>query len=150
MKIGYPFILTILILTLGTLFLWYKYKLSLVTNYITGGLILILLCKLNFLGFEHSWGKFGVFIVLFMLISYSMLHLSTLIIYFLDKKKNLYFVFPILTFVLISIFAIISKFPSTTFTFISGILVRIFLSFFPLLLYNYYEKHIKKIEKQKL
>lgn len=135
----------ILLVLLGTGFLWYKYKLNFITNYITGGLILIFLCKLNFLGWERNFGKFGVIIFLYIFFSYSLLHISTLFTY-LFKSKKIY-VFPSSMFLIIAILTISINDKNISSEFRLGTLVRLFLAFFPLLFFSYYKKHTKTNQK---
>jgi hypothetical protein len=141
MKINLFEFFIILIITIGTVYLWYKYKLEFVTNYIIGGGVLIFLCQLDFLGWEGSWGKFGVLILLFMFITYTLLNISTLFIYLFKNKKNKYFMFPAIMFLIIGIFLFLITDVNITFKW--GALVRLFLAFFSLQFYTYYKKHLR-------
>ncbi|ANF49895.1 hypothetical protein A0O34_04840 [Chryseobacterium glaciei] len=133
-------VILILIITV-ILFLWIKYKLHFITNFFIGGILLMLLSSLKFFSFN---GKLDILSMVLMTIFYIILNISTLFIYlFKDKTKN-YFVIPAISFAIIIIFEFLLIDPGEYNLFKLGIITRLFLSFFPLLILTYYFKFLKK------
>ena len=142
MEVNYFQIALFLILLSLMLFFWYKYKLLSITNFFLGGVILIVLCHLSFLGFN---GKLDIFSFSFIIIAFIVLNISSLLTYlFKDYKEKYFFVFPTTAFIIISFFFNrVYNEPQDQMLLI-GVLSRLFVSFFPLLYYTYFLKFKKK------
>ena len=116
-----------------------KIKLNFFNRFIFGGIILILLSKMDFLNFR---GKIGVLIMANIFIFYLIMNLLPLFIYLFNleiRRKN-YFTLPIMTFLLLIYILLILIDPSKYSILKIGILTRIFFSYFPLHIYNFYIK----------
>ncbi len=69
-------------------YIWYRYQIHFIGNFLVGGIILIFLSNLDFLGFK---GKIGALSIVLISLFYILLNISTLFIYlFRDKKKNVF------------------------------------------------------------
>ena len=134
-----------MIVILGALLLtfsfWYKYRFSFISNFFVGGIILILLCNLDFL---DSKGQFTVFTGVFIISSYIILNLSSLFIYLFKNKKHIHIIFPVIIFIIISIFWLFYIHPYGYYKRKTGVLIRMFLAFFPLYSYTYNKKNINR------
>jgi len=137
-------IVIMLVVFLGTFFLWlkYKYKLYFIYNFFIGGGILILLCKLEFLGFKGVDGKFGILVYTFISFAYLTLNISNLFVFLFSNKKAKYFLLPSITFFAIVLILMFYINPYENNKFEVGILIRLFLAFFPLQCYTYFKKYI--------
>lgn len=126
-----------------SLFVAYKLKIHAITNFFLGGLILILLCNCDFLGFK---GDLDVFSFAFIILAYCVLSISSLLTLMLKGKQQKYFfLFPICAFIIISLFFKSMFNDVDEQVFVMGILLRLFLSFFPLLLCSYVLKFKKAL-----
>lgn len=138
MEINYFQIIKFLIAVSITVYFWYKFKLQFITNFLLGGLILIALSKLDFLGFN---GKLDVLSFVFIIAAYIVLNISSLLTYmFKEYQQRFFFLFPIIFFIIITcmFMGVLDK-PEDQ-TYLAGILSRLFLSFFPLLYCTYHYK----------
>ena len=96
MEINYFQLIIFLIAVSVTVYFWYKFKLQFITNFLLGGLILIALSKLDFLGFK---GKLDVLSFVFIIAAYIVLNISSLLTYmFKDYQQRFFFVFPVIFF----------------------------------------------------
>lgn len=134
-------IILFLIIIIIILFIWVKYKVYFISNFFIGGILLILLSNLDFLGFK---GQIGVLPMAIITISYILLNISTLGNYLFQDKKEKYFLFPTFTFIFIIIFEVFFIDSCKFLIFKLGVIIRLFLSFFPLLAVTYYFKFLKK------
>lgn len=121
-------------------YLWYRYKLYFIINFIIGGLFLIILSNLNFLGFKNKIGSIPIVILT---IFYIFLNISVLIISLFNNKKKIYFTFPIIAFIIIVLLVLFLIDPGEFTIFKLGMLIRLFLSFFLLYAITYYVKYLK-------
>lgn len=141
MEVNYFQIIIFILALSGTLFVGYKYKVHIITNFFLGGLILILLCNLDVFGFQ---GKLDVFSFAYILLGYFTLNISSLLTYlFKDYQQKYFFVFPVSFFIIVSFFFMQKFGEPQDQMFLLGILSRLFLSFFPLLCYTYLLKFKK-------
>ena len=96
MEVNYFQLIIFLIVVSVTIYFWYKFKLQFITNFLLGGLILIALSKLDFLGFK---GKLDVLSFVFIIAAYIVLNISSLLTYmFKDYQQRFFFVFPVIFF----------------------------------------------------
>ncbi len=126
------FQISLLIITLAIIFFtWKKYRL--IANFFIGILTLIALSNLDFLDFE---GNLDVFTISHLIFSFILLSLTMLI----PNKKQVY-ISSILAFVLIILFLIFGIDSGKYFEKKFGVIVRVFLAFFPI---NYWYLLSKK------
>jgi len=140
-------IVSLIIIFMIMFYIWSIYRVHLISIFFIGGIILILLSKLDFLDFK---GKLDVLSVVFITLSYIFINIFSCILYFFDsfKRKIYYFLFPIIAFLIVAIVLVclIDSYKYLEYKF--GILLRLFLAFFPLYFYMYYLKYIKKTRKE--
>jgi len=131
-----------------TFLLWYKYRSPSISNFFIGGGILILLYNLDFLDLK-PFSKYDAIIIVFIIFSYFILNLSSLFIYLFKNKKQNYFIFPIIVYLLISIYLLffVHTYGYWYYEKKIGILIRLFLAFFPLYTYTYYKKFTPRSAK---
>jgi len=122
-------------------YIWFRYKIQFIGNFFIGGIILIYLSNLDFLGFK---GKIGSLPAVLIGLFYILLNISVLFIYLFKDKKKMYFTISIITFLIILLFEFIFVDPSKFIEFKLGIAVRLFLAFFPLSILTYYLQFLKK------
>ena len=138
MEVNYFQLIIFLIVVSVTIYFWYKFKLQFITNFLLGGLILIALSKLDFLGFK---GKLDVLSFVFVIAAYIILNISSLLTYmFKEYQQRFFFVFPVFFFSILVFVLFCFVDPNEYYEYKFGILSRLFFSFFPLLYYSYYDK----------
>ncbi|MFB9077646.1 hypothetical protein ACFFLS_00945 [Flavobacterium procerum] len=133
---GYFFLIVFLVFFVYSTYKWGSFVIS---DLICGFVLLLVFTSINFKGNEN--GKEETLLVLFNLISYIPLFISSLFIYFdKENEKRAYYIFPILVYLVL---IIIEK---QTIDY-SHAWVTIYLpiagAFFPLYFLNYYKKYIK-------
>ncbi|GAA4153616.1 hypothetical protein GCM10022217_09580 [Chryseobacterium ginsenosidimutans] len=122
-------------------YIWFTYKIQYKGNFFIGGIILIFLSNLDFLGFEGKIGALSIFLIASF---YILLNVSILFIYLFKDKKKIYFVFPTIVFLIILLFEFFFVDPNAFVQFKLGIAIRLFISFFPLFILTYYLQFLKK------
>ncbi|MCU7619284.1 hypothetical protein NZ698_19055 [Chryseobacterium sp. PBS4-4] len=134
-------IIILIIFVAVVFYIWFRYKIQYIGNFFIGGIILIFLSNLNFLGFEGKIGALSIFLIGSF---YILLNISISFIYLFKDKKKIYFVFPTIAFLIILLFEFFFVDPNAFVQFKLGIAARLFISFFPLLIFTYYLKFLKK------
>lgn len=139
--------LLFLIILIGIFYVWYRYKVIYISNFFLGVIILILLCKFDFLGFEGFEGKGAVLLFMIMILLYSLLNISAILTYYF-KNIRFFFFLPISTFIGVSVWLFFDFDPGKYPILKTGILIRLLLSFFPLYILLYYRKRKSYIKKK--
>lgn len=143
MEINLFQIIVFLLVLSFSLFVAYKLKIHAITNFFLGGLLLILLCNFDYLGLKEN---LDVFSYAFIIFAYCVLSISPLLtLMFRNNRQKYFFLFPIGAFLAISLFFKSMFNDVDENVFVIGILLRLFLSFFPLLLCSYVLKFKKNV-----
>lgn len=129
-------------------YVWHKYKISFISNYITGVILIIFFCDFYFIKKnEYSQGtssQEGALFITINLFFFSILSASSFCINFVEEsfKKKFYFLSPSLFYCIIVFIEIILIDPHKYFeTKFYGSLLPIFLAYFPLYILLYYKKY---------
>ncbi len=114
-----------------------KIKLNFFNKFIFGGVILILLSKMDFFSFN---GKIGVLVMAIIFIFYFLLNLLPMCIYLFEKELKIYTYIKISIIVFLFLISLFFLFvdPEKYLILKIGIIIRVFLSYFPLLLFSFF------------
>lgn len=126
------------IITLCLLFFLIKKKVFFLINLLVSASLLIVLSHFDFLDFK---GRLDVLSIAFMIIAWTVLNLTSLICYTLKLQKTAYFTTPLILFFLITFILTEYIDKNDYYYFKLGILVRVFVSFFPIYFITYYYKY---------
>lgn len=124
---------------ISIVYISYRSKSYLLSNYFIGLILLLYFVDLNFRGESRSL-MFEIVMLLYILPTYTFLFVSSLSIYFDEtNSKKYYFFIPIFTYCLIIFLELFYFKMKEAFTFIY---LPIFVAFFPLYILKYYRKYI--------
>lgn len=119
-------------------YICFKYKISFISNFIIGGLILILLSKFDILYFE---GKLDTLTFVIVTFGFILINISSFFLSFFKEEKTFFFILPTIVYLLITIILMFTIDPSKYLIFKLGILLRLFISYYPLHILLYYKKY---------
>jgi uncharacterized membrane protein YccC len=122
MNINFFQISILLISIVIIIYIWHKSRL--ISNFLLGALILIALSCLNFLDFK---GHLDTISITYMIFSFILLNATMWI-----KNKRKSYIYSIVSFILITFILFVLTDPGEYYEYKLGIVVRIFLSFFPI------------------
>jgi hypothetical protein len=142
--------LFIIFFSLG--YIWYRYKISFISNYVTGIVFIIFFCAFYFnKGTEikgaysqGSHSQIGALLLIINLFFFSILFVSSFCINFIEEdfRKKFYFLFPSLLYCIIVFIELTLIDPHEHFdTKFYGSLIPVFLAYFPLYILLYYKKY---------
>lgn len=129
------FQIAVLIIVIGIIILCWK-KIRYISNFFLGGLILIILSSFNFWGFS---GKLDALSGFFLTIGYCFINL-TYIIFIIKKEAKTPLIFAILFFIMFSVICLFFVDYGKYFEHKFGMILRLFLSFFPLYVFTYFKE----------
>lgn len=120
-------------------FISYKVGSHLVSDFVTGFILLMFFTNFYFQGDLRSKGEIPIYF--FNLFLYVILFISSLFIYFdKDNEKRMYYVFTILMYIFVLVLeASVIRYNEA----FGAIYIPIALAFFPLYFLKYYKKYIK-------
>jgi hypothetical protein len=127
---------TIGLITIGLIYL--KKGISLLFNFLAGGVILILLSKLDYHDFE---GKLDSLSGGIMMLFYVFMNLILFYVFSSNNKRECFFSIPLFTYFIMCICLFILVDYGKYYLFKIGIISRVFLAYFPLYTLLYYKKY---------
>ncbi|SDI64118.1 hypothetical protein SAMN05421542_1577 [Chryseobacterium jejuense] len=128
------FQIAVLLILIGVIIVFWK-KLQIVSTFLLGGLLLMGLCSLDFLGFQ---GTSSALIGFILAVAYCMINITYLILY-IKKDHRISLIYAIAFFTLFTLFCLFYIDSGKYYELKFGIIVRLFLSFFPLYFFKYYK-----------
>jgi hypothetical protein len=134
-----------IIFLLTIIYISYRSKPYLLSNYFIGLILLLYFVDLNFRGESRSL-MFEIVMLVYIVPSYTLLFVSSLSIYFDEtNSKKYHFFIPVFFYCIILLLELFYFKMKEAFAFIY---LPIFMAFFPLYILKYYRKYIKEEEEE--